>query len=237
MLASLDDNVGRVLDKLTALDLDTRTLVVFLGDCGGGGRMNASENAPLRGVRGQMFEGGIRVPFFARWSDFIPAGKSCNQPVTALDLLPTAVAVAGAEVSPDWKLDGASLLPLLTGTGNAPLHQSLCWRCGVESAIRAGDWKLVRLPRSGPKLFNLSEDIAEHTDLSGQEIGTARKLGVALDEWAATLADPLWTNGRQAKAAKSAAEGKRPHAPKKKPAGAGRDESQPVTSVQPSQGI
>jgi arylsulfatase A-like enzyme len=210
MLASLDDNVGRVLDKLAALGLGDQTLVVFTSGNGGATRLNASSNAPLRGSKGQLAEGGIRVPFFVRWKDRITVGKTHDQPVSALDMLPTVVAAAGAEISPGWKLDGANLLPLATGKENAAPHERLFWRLGAQGAVRKGDWKLVRDGRGNAKLFNLKDDIGETRNLADEEIGTARDLNAAFDEWSAGLREPLWG----VKPAKPAAE-KKPRPPRK----------------------
>lgn len=227
MLASLDDNVGRVLDKL-----GPDTLVIFTSDNGGAARQNASDNTPLRGARGQMLEGGIRVPFLAQWKGRIPEGKKHDQPVSALDILPTAVAAAGAEVAPDWKLDGVSLLPLVNGTTNTAPHERLFWRHGAQGAVRAGDWKLVRDGRGDAKLFNLKDDIGEMKDLAGEEIGIARDLNAAFEEWSGALAEPLWG----VKPAKSAVE-KKPRKPRKtkaSPTPAPKNDGPPVTTIQPA---
>src|SRR4051794_29379549 len=148
MLSAMDEGVGRVLDTLRARGLEEDTLVVFFSDNGGptmpGTTINASRNDPLRGSKRTTLEGGVRVPFAARWPARLPAGKVYEHPVIQLDLLPTLLSAAGVEAKPDWKLDGVNLLPYWTGTESRTPHETLYWRMGNQMAIRRGDWKLVR---------------------------------------------------------------------------------------------
>src|ERR1035437_5537968 len=113
MLSAMDDNVGRVLAKLREHGLEENTLIFFLSDNGGPTLATTSRNDPLRGYKGQVLEGGIRIPYIIQWKGHLPAGTVCDQPVISLDIHPTAVAAAGGGVSPDWKLDGVNLLPFL----------------------------------------------------------------------------------------------------------------------------
>src|ERR1035437_10517143 len=113
MLSAMDDNVGRVLAKLREHGLEENTLIFFLSDNGGPTLATTSRNDPLRGYKGQVLEGGIRIPYIIQWKGHLPAGKVCDQPVISLDIHPTAVAAAGGALSPDWKLDGVNLLPFL----------------------------------------------------------------------------------------------------------------------------
>ncbi|OWK38659.1 sulfatase [Fimbriiglobus ruber] len=141
LLVGLDDAVGRVTAHLRKTGRDKDTLIFFFSDNGGSGRKpflayNTGVNTPLRGDKGQTLEGGIRVPFFVSWPGKIPAGKTYDSPVIALDVFPTACALAGAKVDAD--LDGVNLLPHLTGDVAAAPHPALYWRFGPQKAIRQG---------------------------------------------------------------------------------------------------
>ena len=105
---------------------------------------NGSNNKPLKGQKGDVYEGGVRVPFLVQWKGRLPADRVFLDPVIQLDILPTAVAAAGGEVAKDWKLDGVNLLPFLAAKDSPPPHEMLCWRFGPQWAIRKGDWKLVQ---------------------------------------------------------------------------------------------
>jgi arylsulfatase A-like enzyme len=167
MLAAMDDNIGRVLDTLRKLELEENTLIFFLSDNGGPTSQTTSGNAPLRGLKGQVWEGGVRIPFLVQWKGHLRAGKVDDRPVIALDIYPTAIAAAGEKIPTDWNLDGVNLLPYLTGEQTGRPHETLYWRIGAKHAIRQGDWKLVwerELPR--PALFDLTSDIGEQTDLA-----------------------------------------------------------------------
>lgn len=194
-VSQMDDIIGRVMAKLRALGLEENTLVFFISDNGGPG--GASSNAPLRGTKWTVWEGGVRVPFIAQWKGRIPAGRVLEQPVMQIDFLPTAVAAAGGEVKPEWNLDGANLLPLLEGKSAAAPHAALYWRFGVQYAVRQGDWKLVK-PHidSAPLLFNLAKDIGEQNDLTAAEPARAKELQALWDAWNAKNESPRWIDER-----------------------------------------
>jgi arylsulfatase A-like enzyme len=193
----MDQAVGRVLKQLRDLGLAENTLVFFLSDNGGplvrGAAKNGSRNAPLRGGKTQLLEGGIRVPFMVSWPGVLPAGQVDDRPVVQLDLLPTALAATGAKIDPAWKLDGVNLLPFLTGKSNGVPHESLFWRHGGQWAVRQGPWKLVRwLDRrdndaenrmTGPELYNVVEDIGETRNHIETHPEKARELQAAYDTW------------------------------------------------------
>ncbi len=193
MQSAMDDNVGRVLDTLRRLSLEQDTLVFFLSDNGGPTEQTTSGNGPLRGFKGQTWEGGIRIPYMMQWPGRIPARQVIHHPVIALDIHPTAIAAAGATVSPDCKLDGANLLPHVTGGAAGQPHDTLYWRFSQQRAIRQGDWKLV-LGAGGSEwgLYNLAEDIGEKNDLAAKMPEKANDLQTAWDAWNAQLMDPQW---------------------------------------------
>jgi arylsulfatase A-like enzyme len=189
MLAALDDAVGQALAKLRAEKLEERTLIFFLSDNGGPTAQTTSSNGPLRGVKGQVYEGGIRVPFLIQWKGRLPAGHTYQHPVIALDIHATAVAAAGG--APGKNLDGVDLLPFL-GENRPPPHEALFWRFGPQAAARVGDWKLVMPPRAGPQLFHLADDVGEAKDLAAAEPQRVQQLRAAYDAWNVQMAPPKW---------------------------------------------
>jgi arylsulfatase A-like enzyme len=206
MMTALDEAVGVVLAKLRSAGLEEDTLVFFVSDNGGPiGKMapNGSRNTPLRGSKGDTWEGGIRVPFLVQWKGKLPAGRTYDQPVIQLDIGPTALAAAGVAVRPEWKLDGVNLLPHLEGKNTAAPHGALYWRFGEQMAVRMGEWKLVKPDLAAdkafgniakqPMLFNLAEDIGEQKDLAGTRPEKVKELGEAWQKWNAELAAPLWS--------------------------------------------
>jgi arylsulfatase A-like enzyme len=192
MMRSLDEGIGQVLQALKAQGIEDDTLVIFLSD--NGGFPPASSNAPFRGGKGSLLEGGIRVPFFAKWPRVLAAGQVYEPPVSALDVFPTVLAAAGLDPPPDRALDGVNLLPHLTAETAAVPHPALYWRMGDQVAIRRGPLKLVRYWREETEpvlteyqLFDLSQDPAETRELSRQRPKLARQLAGELESWMKTL--------------------------------------------------
>ncbi len=199
MISAVDDGVGRLLDKLTEHNLDENTLVFFLSDNGGSPK-NASCNKPLRGNKGDPFEGGVRVPFAVRWTGMIPAEKDYDEPVSALDIAATIVAHSGAKVSADKPLDGVDLVPYLSGKKSDAPHETLYWRWFDQDqyAVRHRDHKLILGNSKATKvdyepslLFDLGEDLGETTNLIDSEQQTAADVESKLEEWKGQLVDPL----------------------------------------------
>ena len=193
MLTAMDDAVGQILEKLRELKLEEDTLVFFVSDNGGPTAATTSRNDPLRGHKGQVWEGGIRTPAMIQWKGHLPAGKVYDHPVLSLDIHPTAVAAAGGVIPPDAKLDGVNLLPFLTGKNKHAPHESLFWRFGPQWAARVGDWKLVQGPEvTTPEMYNLAADIGEATNLAEKEPGRVKAMQAAYDAWNAQNIEPLW---------------------------------------------
>ncbi|MCK5171802.1 MAG: sulfatase-like hydrolase/transferase, partial [Planctomycetes bacterium] len=195
MTEAMDRATGDVLDKLRELKLEENTLVFFISDNGGPTASTTSSNAPLRGYKGWMYEGGIRIPFMMQWKGRLPAGKVYDYPVSTLDVQATAAAAAGEKVLGEWQLDGVNLLPYVEGKDETRPHETLFWRSGGGSkfAIRHGDWKLVLERESNkPLLFNLAADSGETTNLASIEKEKAAQLQAIFDDWSSQMEDPRW---------------------------------------------
>ena len=197
---ALDDNVGLVLDTLEALNLSSNTLVMFINDNGGDPDW-PSDNFPLRDAKTSLYEGGVRVPYLIRWPGHVPAGQVLTNPVISLDLLPTALAAAGAPVPTNHPLDGLNLLPLVTGQTNALPRDALCWRTRGrtlgQSAVRKGDWKLHMTDDTGlMQLFHLNPDgTGELDNLATNYPAKVLELMAAFAQWEAKTVAPLWGQG------------------------------------------
>lgn len=201
LLLGLDDAIGRVTAHLEKTGRSKDTLVFFFSDNGGSGRKpyfayNTGVNSPLRGDKGQALEGGIRVPFFVSWPGKVPAGKVYDHPVITLDILPTALELAGAP-SPA-SLDGVNLLPFLREDAKTLPHDSLYWRFGPQKAVRRGQWKLVdwrdhdAKKNSGWQLFDLSSDVGEQRDQAERQPELVAQLSRDWEQWNAKNIAPLW---------------------------------------------
>jgi arylsulfatase A-like enzyme len=191
-MQSMDDAVGAINRKLQQEHLDRRTLIFFLSDNGGHPFANAARNHPLRGQKSTVFEGGIRVPFFVKWTGHLPAGETYSHPVISLDILPTTLAAAGIEIPNGLRLDGVNLLPYLMGENERMPHKTLYWRYGRHRAIRHGRWKLTTPANQPASLYDLSADIAESEDLSSRHPGVVRELTQLYNDWNSQLEHPQW---------------------------------------------
>jgi arylsulfatase A-like enzyme len=192
MMSAMDDAVGKILDKVRDMGQEENTLIFFLADNGGPTKSTTSRNGPLRGFKSQTWEGGTRVPFCAQWKGTLPEGETYEHPIIQLDILPTALAAAGAEIEKEWKLDGVNLLPYLKHEKSERPHETLYWRFGKQWAVRHGDWKLVG-GNGGDlngELYNLAEDISESNNLAASNPEKVRELKELWDNWNAEQAPP-----------------------------------------------
>jgi len=201
MMSAIDDGVGRILKSLEQYRIDDNTLIFFISDNGAplkidkrdipisfkGGAWDGSLNDPLNGEKGMLAEGGIRVPFLARWKGRLPAGVVYDQPVISLDVAATAVALAGQPHDP--KLDGINLIPYLTGEKAGAPHETLYWRWIAQSAVREGKWKYLR---GGAReyLFDLDTDKEEKHNLLATNPEIAQQLATKLERWSEELSPP-----------------------------------------------
>lgn len=173
MITRMDRDVGRIMALLKQLDLDENTLVMFSSDNGptyaGGVDADFFESAgPLHGLKGSVWEGGIRVPFIARWPGRIEAGSESDHVSAFWDLLPTCAELLGKATPPG--IDGISMLPALTGRPDRQKkHDHLYWELNGRQGVRMGDWKAVRLkPNQKVQLFNLKTDLGEQNDVADE---------------------------------------------------------------------
>ncbi len=193
LVASLDDAVGRIVRALDERGLTDDTLVVFVSDNGGALYTHATSNAPFRGGKFTLFEGGVRVPFIARFPGRLPKGARYAEPVSTLDVVPTVAAAAGVALPDDRAFDGVDLVPFVRGEREAAPHRELFWRAEYVSAVRSGDYKLVRDRGGGHTvLFDLAKDPGESNDLASTEPQRVRELEGALDRFDAQCRPPLW---------------------------------------------
>lgn len=214
MIDSVDQSVGRVLDTLDDLDLAKNTVVVFYSDNGGvggyrkwgimGGEITSQQ--PLRGGKGMLYEGGIREPMAIRWPGVVKPGSVCDTPVIGVDFYPTMLEIAGVRKTEGKVLDGRSIVPLLTQTGDLdrgaifwhfPAYLQAgqnTWRTTPAGAIRQGDYKLLEFFEDGRlELYNLQKDIGERHDLSSEMPEKTRELHRRLIEWRKSVNAPVPT--------------------------------------------
>ena len=198
MVSAIDDGVGKLMSTLTELKLDSDTLVFFFSDNGGPIGINGSDNTPLRGAKGQVYEGGIHVPFVMRWRGRLAEGKTLPAPVISLDVFPTAVAAAGAAMPAGRQFDGVNLLPYALGQTSRPPHERLFWRMGggTAFAVREGRYKLVKVGQSPAELYDLDADIGESKDLAAARPEVAARLEGDREAWNRQLIPPLFESPR-----------------------------------------
>jgi arylsulfatase A-like enzyme len=215
MIASLDESVGRLLATLDELGLAENTLVIFSSDNGGvGGYRSAglakdgiTDNTPLKGGKGMLAEGGIRVPYIFRWIGKIDPGRTDATPINSVDLYPTLVELANTEAPADHPLDGKSYARLLTGAAQSLDRDAIFWhfpgylgagrrnwRTTPCSAVRAGDWKLIEyFEDERLELYNLETDLGEQNNLAAEQPEQTSELHDKLVAWRKDISAPMPT--------------------------------------------
>ena len=190
MVSAVDDGVGLLLDKVESLDLEENTMIFFLSDNGGPEHRNASDNGLLRGKKGDLLEGGIRVPFALQWKGKIPAGKVYEQPIISLDIFATAIKYANAQAKNP--LDGVDLIPFITGIKTEAPHSHLFWRKFDANgyAVRAGNLKLLNQKGKQDELYDLPNDIGESEILKRESSINALKS--KHEQWKEMMKDPVF---------------------------------------------
>lgn len=183
MITRMDSDVGRLLDWLKKLKIEDNTVVMFTSDNGphkegGADPKFFKSSGPLRGIKRDLYEGGIRVPMIVRWPARVPAGKVSDQVWAMWDVLPTVAEMARAKSPP--KLDGISMLPTLVGGAQTNQHEFLYWEFhegGSQQAVRMGEWKAIRSAGGKPlELYNLKKDLAEKTDVAQENTNVVARI-------------------------------------------------------------
>ena len=204
MIHALDASFGRLVQELDRLGIASNTLIIFTSDNGGLTVPHTTDNAPLRGGKGMHYEGGIRVPFIARWPGVIQPGATCDTPIHVIDFIPTVLDILHREpAQPGTVLDGLSYLPLLKGQPDAALENrtlywhcpsylegkgKIIWRSTPGDMIRQGPWKLIEeFEDNHIELYNLATDLSETTNLAKQQPKIAADLLAKLHQWRDSL--------------------------------------------------
>jgi len=180
MIEVMDEGVGRILQAVDDADISTNTFIIFLSDNGPSGFGSAGQ---LRGKKGQIWEGGHRVPAIACWPGRIKAGSVSHLTAMGADLLPTITEMIGASQPKDVKWDGISLLDHLTGEKPLP-PRPLFWGCKNRLAVRKGDYKLITTKSfRAPTLYNLNKDLGEKHNIAAEHPELTEELLKLLREW------------------------------------------------------
>lgn len=195
MIRALDRSVGRIMETLEEEGLSDNTIVVFSSDNGGASYIGLPDvNAPYRGWKLTMFEGGIRVPLFMRWPAKITRETRVDTPAAHIDFLPTLAAAANVALPEDSVIDGENLLPLATGALEGEwARDTLFWQSGYYQVVRHKDWKLQVSEKPNKQwLFDLSVDPTEQVNLADQRPDLMAKLNVMLEQHQAGMAPALY---------------------------------------------
>lgn len=214
MIASVDESVGRVMAVLDELKLANDTVLIFTSDNGGvggyqreglGGKIDVTDNAPLRSGKGSLYEGGTRVPFIVRWPGTTKAGATCEVPAIHVDMYPTFVEVAAGKAPEGYPLDGESLVPLFKDAQAKLKREAIyqhfpgylgakanTWRTTPVGVIEAGDWKLMEFFEDHRiELYNLREDVSEARNLAAEQPERVKDLREKLVAWRAEIRAPM----------------------------------------------
>ncbi|MGC4004812.1 MAG: sulfatase [Pirellulales bacterium] len=224
MISSVDESVGRIVALLEDLKIADNTLVIFTSDNGGVGGYeregikggDITDNAPLRGGKGMLYEGGVRVPYVYRWKGKIPAGTTSALPINSVDLYPTLLELTGTKPPQDYVLDGQSYVPTLFAPETTQTDRALkfwhfpgylgagnnTWRTTPAAAVRDGDWKLHEFYEDGRvELYDLKNDIGEKHDLAKSNPAKTHELLAKLHAWQKEIKAPLPTKNVEQRAA------------------------------------
>jgi arylsulfatase A-like enzyme len=181
----LDENVGRLLQRVKALGLEENTIVVFTSD--NGGKPYATSNLPLRKGKHYLWEEGIRVPTIVKWPGKIEAGTVTDVPLISNDFYPTLLDLAGLPLLPEQHLDGLSFKKILTGESKEMYREALFWHhphLDSQAAVRWNDYKLLYHYKTGEAtLYNLAKDLGESNDISNIEANTTQTMKQMLKQW------------------------------------------------------
>ena len=194
---------------MSSINFVKKTLVFFLSD-NGGATINSSSNLPLRDFKGSPYEGGLRVPFAARWKGRIPPGQNYLHPVSSLDIMATMAALTQTKIKKGHELDGVNLIPHLTGKNENPPHDRLFWRWADKKrlAVREANRKLIANYKDAKfEMYDLNKDISEKNNLvsANKDLSIVVDLEAAVRQWAEPMKEPAfpglgsWRPGQESK--------------------------------------
>jgi arylsulfatase A-like enzyme len=191
-VASIDWATAVLVDELERLGLTDNTIVIFTSDNGSRANDEGGSNEPLRGKKGDTWEGGLRVPGIVKWPARVAPGSTTAEVATSMDLLPTLAAVAGADL-PDAKIDGKDLTGVLTGGEPSPHEAFFYYKRSRLAAVRSGRWKLhvARRKERVEELYDLVADVGETTDVATDHPDVVARLSTLADAARAELGDTL----------------------------------------------
>ena len=193
MVSSMDDGIGLILDKLEEKKISDNTIVIFFSDNGGVEWYNFSDNGVLRGIKGDFFEGGIRVPFTMQWPKKIKPGITYDKPIIALDVFATVASAASAQKYIKNDIDGVDLLPYLTGDKFGLPHEYLYWQNPDKDidVVRDERYKYLRI-KNDEYIFDLKNDISEETNIINSSKPIYDRLKSQFKEWEKGMIDPVF---------------------------------------------
>ncbi len=184
-ITDMDNAIGNILQVIEDAGKADNTLVIFLSDNGGGG---GSVNDPLKGGKGNFFEGGIRVPCIIKWPEKIPGDQVIDNFLSSLEIFPTIISAVGLDEPDDVILDGFNMLPVLSGEDKDLERQEMYWEARDKVAVRIGIWKLVdNIDEKG--FYDLSKDISEETDLTDLLPDKFAEINNMFKEWQQEIAN------------------------------------------------
>ncbi len=198
MLAAMDEAIGQVLAALDEKKIRDNTLILFSSDNGGPSPGRITSNGPLRAGKGTIYEGGVRVCAFANWPGKIPAGKTIDEPLHAVDWYPTLAKLTGANLAQKLPFDGLDIWPVLTAGAKSP-HEAIILS-GIQrgqAAIRMGDWKLIvgaggkakgGAAKGADQLYNLATDLGESRNVAADQPEKLKELRAKYDQMMSTAA-------------------------------------------------
>ena len=193
MVSSMDDGIGLILDKLEEKKISDNTIVIFFSDNGGVEWYNFSDNGVLRGIKGDFYEGGIRVPFAMQWPKKIKPGITYDKPIIALDVFATVASAASAEKYIKNDIDGVDLLPYLTEENSGLPHEYLYWQNRDKDidVVRDERYKYLRI-KNDEYIFDLKNDISEETNIINSSKPIYNRLKSKFKEWEKDMIDPVF---------------------------------------------
>jgi len=193
MIAQMDDAIGKILNEIKAQGIEDQTLIMFSSDNGGAVYTKGTTNAPLKGGKMTLFEGGLKVPFMMKWKGVIPAGTVSNNSVIQTDFFVTAAEASGIKLPKDRVYDGINLLPYILNKKSTKPHETIFWRTHYASIILKDSWKLMINHRQNKiRLYDIKNDPGEKKNLAQKYPQIVNKLTIKLKKWKNELPPPLW---------------------------------------------